>query len=157
MPLWSLCLWQGMGEVWFHWKNSNCCINLCCAANTHLLLGHRNFPSMQCDQDQLCQCSSCWEALLLLMRFGFLKFLLFWENNFLMGFFFPESYVRFPGHPMLSSAEPGTRGLLAAVGRGWCWVSKTLLPTSVWGQTPEFSGVSLCGCGLGSSWQTQVC
>lgn len=35
-----------------------------------------------------------------------------------------------PARPMLSSAEPDTRDLLAAMGRGWCWVSKALLPTT---------------------------
>lgn len=161
--LWSFCLWKGVAGVWFHWKSNNCHINLCCAADTHLLLSHGDFPSTQCDQAQLCQCPSCWEALLLLMRFGFFFFFSFcWENSLFNGIFFSESYVRFPAHPacpMLSPAEADTRHLLAAMGRGQCWVSKALLPTFVWGQTQSSEGflfvcvwtwIKLC-------WQTKVC
>lgn len=158
--LWSFCLWKGVAGVWFPWKNSSCRINLCCAADTHSLLSHRDFPSMQRDRAQLCQCPSCWEDLLLLMRFLlFSLFFLFAGKNHLLWDFFQRVMWGFQPHPalpMLSSAEADIRDVSTAMGRGLCWVSKALLPTTASTHlcvrpNLEFRGVSHCVCGLGSS------
>lgn len=126
---------------------------LCCkhpfASQSQGLPFHAVWPSPALPVPILLRSSTAFDEIWVIYFF----FLFAGKIDFLMGFFFQRVMCGFQPHPacpMLSCAQPNTRDLSAAMGRGWCWMSKALLPTCVWGQT-QFNGISLCVCGLGSS------